>query len=96
MDQTAAVTLRELLEVGAHFGHQRSRWNPAMRPYIFGLRGGVYVIDLQKTVVLLQDAINFVRDLTAQGKIVLFEERAGIDEAEFAALYRQTVGMGVA
>ncbi len=72
MDQTVAVSLRELLEVGAHFGHQRSRWNPAMRPYIFGLRGGVYVIDLQKTVVLLQDAINFTRDLAAQGKIVLF------------------------
>lgn len=72
MEQSVAVSLRELLEVGAHFGHQKSRWNPAMRPYIFGLRGGVYVIDLQKTVVLLQEAIQFARDLAAQGKIALF------------------------
>ncbi|MBP7149449.1 MAG: 30S ribosomal protein S2 [Acidobacteria bacterium] len=72
MDSATSVSLRELLEAGAHFGHQRSRWNPRMRPYIFGLRGGVYVIDLQKTVVLLQEAMNFLRELTAQGKIVLF------------------------
>jgi len=72
LEQSVAVNLRELLEVGAHFGHQKSRWNPAMRPYIFGLRGGVYVIDLQKTVVLLQEAIGYARDLAAQGKIVLF------------------------
>lgn len=72
MDSTIGVNLRELLEAGAHFGHQRSRWNPRMRPYIFGLRGGVYVIDLQKTVALFQEAAAFVRDLAAQGKIVLF------------------------
>lgn len=72
MENTLSVSLRELLEAGAHFGHQRSRWNPRMRPYIFGLRGGVYVIDLQKTVALFEEAVTFVRDLAAQGKIVLF------------------------
>jgi small subunit ribosomal protein S2 len=66
------VTLRELLEAGAHFGHQKSRWHPAMKPYIFGLRGGVYVIDLQKTLALFHEALAFVRDLAAEGKTVLF------------------------
>jgi small subunit ribosomal protein S2 len=69
---TATVTLRELLEAGAHFGHQKSRWNPRMRPYIFGVRGGVYIIDLQKTLVLFNEAMTFLRDLAAQGKTVLF------------------------
>lgn len=69
---TVQVTLREMLEAGAHFGHQKSRWNPRMRPYIFGVRGGVYILDLQKTVVLFQEALQFVRELTSQGKLVLF------------------------
>lgn len=69
---TATVSLRELLEAGAHFGHQKSRWNPKMRPYIFGVRGGVYIIDLQKTLVLFSEAMNFLRELAAQGKTVLF------------------------
>lgn len=69
---TVQVTLREMLEAGAHFGHQKSRWNPRMRPYIFGVRGGVYIIDLQKTVTLFAEALDIVRDLATQGKIVLF------------------------
>ncbi len=69
---TATVSLRDLLEAGAHFGHQRSRWHPAMKPYIFGLRGGVYIIDLQKTVVLFNEAMNFLRNMAAEGKTVLF------------------------
>lgn len=72
MENQVTITLREMLEAGAHFGHQKSRWNPAMRPYIFGLRGGVYIIDLQKTVVLFQEALNYLRDTASQGKIVLF------------------------
>jgi small subunit ribosomal protein S2 len=72
VETSVTVSLREMLEAGAHFGHQKSRWNPRMRPYIFGLRGGVYIIDLQKTVVLFNEALQFVRELTAQGKLVLF------------------------
>ena len=72
MENTASVSLRELLEAGAHFGHQKSRWDPRMRPYIFGVRGGVYIIDLQKTVVLFREATDFLRDLAALGKTILF------------------------
>ncbi|MGD9763375.1 MAG: 30S ribosomal protein S2 [Candidatus Binatia bacterium] len=63
----AEVSMKQLLEAGVHFGHQTSRWNPKMKPYIFGARNGIYIIDLQQTVKLLQDAYNFVRDLSARG-----------------------------
>src|SRR5437870_13511035 len=66
------VTMKNLLEAGVHFGHQTSRWNPKMKPYIFGARNGIYIIDLQQTVKLFRAAHNFVRDLTAQGGQVLF------------------------
>ncbi|RMF76197.1 MAG: 30S ribosomal protein S2, partial [Acidobacteria bacterium] len=72
MESSVSVSLRELLEAGAHFGHQKSRWNPRMRPYIFGARGGVYIIDLQKTVGLLREALAFLEHIASQGKIVLF------------------------
>ena len=67
-----AVTMRELLEAGVHFGHQTRRWNPKMRRFIFGERGGIYVIDLQKTVVLANEAHEMVRDIAASGGTVLF------------------------
>ena len=66
------VTMKNLLEAGVHFGHQTSRWNPKMKPYIFGARNGIYIIDLQQTVKMFRDAFAFVRDLTAQGGQVLF------------------------
>ena len=66
------VTMKNLLEAGVHFGHQTSRWNPKMKPYIFGASNGIYIIDLQQTVKLFRDAHNFVRDLTAQGGQMLF------------------------
>jgi small subunit ribosomal protein S2 len=66
------VTLKQLLEAGVHFGHQTSRWNPKMRPYIFTARNGIHIIDLQKTVRLLDDAYNFVRSVAGQGRPVLF------------------------
>src|SRR6266571_3159808 len=66
------VTMKNLLEAGVHFGHQTSRWNPKMKPFIFGARNGIYIIDLQQTVKLFRDAYNFVRDLTAQGGQMLF------------------------
>jgi small subunit ribosomal protein S2 len=64
--------MRELLEAGVHFGHQTRRWNPKMRRYIFGERGGIYIIDLQKTLALLEEAHGFVRNVTERGGTVLF------------------------
>ena len=64
--------MKELLEAGVHFGHQTKRWNPKMKQYIFGERNGIYIIDLQKTLRLFKEATQFVSDLSAQGKTVLF------------------------
>jgi len=64
--------MKALLEAGVHFGHQAKRWNPKMKPYIFSERNGIHVIDLQQTVKLLNEAHNFVADLTARGGRVLF------------------------
>jgi len=69
---TPAVTMKELLEAGVHFGHQTKRWNPKMKEYIFGERNGIYIIDLQKTYQLLQEALQHVQELAAQGRIILF------------------------
>jgi small subunit ribosomal protein S2 len=68
----AAVTMKELLEAGVHFGHQTQRWNPRMKPYVFGARNGIYIIDLQKTVQMARDAADFARSVVAEGKKVLF------------------------
>lgn len=64
--------MKELLEAGVHFGHQTKRWNPKMKPYIFGERNGIYIIDLQKTLRLFKEATQFVTELASQGKTVLF------------------------
>ncbi len=68
----ADIRLKTLLEAGVHFGHQTSRWNPKMKPYIFGARNGIYIIDLQQTVKLFREAYEFVRDVASQGGTVLF------------------------
>ncbi|OPL16618.1 MAG: 30S ribosomal protein S2 [delta proteobacterium ML8_D] len=68
----AYVTMKQLLEAGVHFGHQTRRWNPKMKPYIFGARNGIYIIDLQKTVKLFKVAYDFVVDTVAQGGKLLF------------------------
>src|SRR5688572_32425971 len=68
----AQVGIRELLEAGVHFGHQTRRWHPKMRRYIFGERDGIYIIDLQKSVVLLERARQFAYDLAARGGVILF------------------------
>ncbi len=68
----AYVSMKELLEAGVHFGHQTKRWNPKMKPYIFGARNGIYIIDLQKTVSMFKTAYNFVQATVADGKSVLF------------------------
>lgn len=66
------VTLRELLEAGVHFGHQTRRWNPKMRPYIYGQKNGIHIIDLQKTARSLIDASRFVSATVARGHTLLF------------------------
>jgi small subunit ribosomal protein S2 len=68
----AYVTMKELLEAGVHFGHQTKRWNPKMKPYIFGARNGIYIIDLQRTVAMFKTAYDFVMNTVAEGKSVLF------------------------
>jgi len=64
--------MKQLLEAGVHFGHQTRRWNPKMKEYIFGERSGIYIVDLQKTHRLLQEALQYVQELAAQGKSILF------------------------
>jgi small subunit ribosomal protein S2 len=66
------IPIKQLLEVGAHFGHQTRRWNPKMKPYIYGARTGIYIIDLQQTVQFFNKAYDAIRDIRARGKSVLF------------------------
>jgi len=68
----SAITMKELLEAGVHFGHQAKRWNPKMKKYIFGERNGIHIIDLQKTLKLFKEAYEFVRQTASTGKDVLF------------------------
>jgi len=68
----AVTTIRQLLESGAHFGHQTNRWNPKMKRYIFGSRNGIYIIDLQQTLSKFREAYEFIRNTTARGEKVLF------------------------
>ena len=88
-----AVTMKELLECGVHFGHQTRRWNPKMAEYIFAERNGIYIIDLQKTLRMLQNAADFVRDIAAKRGGVLFvgtkrqSQEAVQDEAGRCSMY---------
>jgi small subunit ribosomal protein S2 len=68
----SSISMKELLEAGVHFGHQTKRWNPKMKPYIFGARNGIYIIDLQKTVRYFKSAYNFVKESVLNGETVLF------------------------
>ena len=68
----SVVSMKQLLEAGVHFGHQTRRWNPKMATYIYTERNGIYIIDLQKTVKKLEEAYNFVREISANGGNVLF------------------------
>ena len=68
----AVITMKQLLEAGVHFGHHTRRWNPKMARYIFTERNGIYIIDLQKTVKKLEEAYSFIRDISVEGKPVLF------------------------
>ena len=68
----AKISVKSLLEAGAHFGHQTRRWNPKMKPYIFGNRGDIYILDLKQTLVGLDQAYTFVENTAAKGGTVLF------------------------
>ncbi len=68
----AQITMKQLLEAGVHFGHQTKRWNPKMKPYIFGARNGIYIIDLQKTVRYFRTAYDFIKQVVENGDKVLF------------------------
>ena len=89
----AVVSMKQLLEAGVHFGHQTRRWNPKMKKYIYSARNDIHIIDLQQTVVLAEEAYNFVRSVVADGKSVLFvgtkkQAQAAIkQEAERCGMY---------
>jgi small subunit ribosomal protein S2 len=67
-----AIAMKDLLEAGVHFGHQTKRWNPKMKPYIFGERNGIYILDLGRTAKLYREAADFVSNIAAQGGTILF------------------------
>jgi small subunit ribosomal protein S2 len=85
--------MKELLEAGVHFGHQTRRWNPKMKPYIFGERNGIYIIDLQKTLRMFKEATRFIAEMTAQGGSLLFvgtkrqAQDAVAEEAQRCGMY---------
>jgi small subunit ribosomal protein S2 len=86
------VTMKELLEAGVHFGHQTKRWNPKMKPYIFGARNGIYILDLQQTVKLLDVAHEFIRDAVAKGEKIIF---VGTKRQAQEAIYEEAVRCGM-
>ena len=65
-------SLEDMLKAGVHFGHRSSRWNPKMKPYIFGMRNTVHIIDLEQTQSMLADAVKFVQEITSKGGVILF------------------------
>ncbi len=88
----AYVTMKQLLEAGVHFGHQTRRWNPKMKPYIFGARNGIYIIDLQKTVRLFKVAYEFVVETVANGGNILF---VGTKKQAQESIYEEATRCGM-
>jgi small subunit ribosomal protein S2 len=88
----SVVTMKELLEAGVHFGHQTKRWNPKMKPYIFGARNGIYILDLQQTVKFLDVAYEFIRDKVAKGEKILF---VGTKKQAQEAIYEEAARCGM-
>lgn len=72
IESSEAIGMKQMLEAGVHFGHQKSDWNPRMKSYIFGARNGIHIIDLQQTLSLFEIASNFVKDVVGNGEDVLF------------------------
>lgn len=89
----AEISMKLLLEAGVHFGHQTRKWNPKMKPYIFGARNGIYIIDLQNTAKLLKEAYNFVVRAVSEGGTILFvgtkkqAQDSIVEEAERCGMY---------
>lgn len=83
----AQVTMKEMLDAGVHFGHQTQRWNPKMKPYVYTARGGIHIIDLQKTVILANQAAEFVKDIAASGgsMIMVGTKKQAIEPIQEAA-----------
>ena len=88
----SVVTMKELLEAGVHFRHQTKRWDPKMKPYIFGARNGIYILDLQQTVKFLDVAYGFIRDIVAKGEKILF---VGTKKQAQEAIYEEAVRCGM-
>jgi small subunit ribosomal protein S2 len=88
----SVVTMKELLEAGVHFGHQTKRWNPKMKPYIFGARNGIYILDLQQTVKFLDVAYEFIRNKVAKGEKILF---VGTKKQAQEAIYEEATRCGM-
>jgi small subunit ribosomal protein S2 len=92
-EAVAIISMKQLLEAGVHFGHQTRRWNPKMAKYIFTERNGIYIIDLQKTVRKVEEAYQYVRELAAEGKTILFvgtkkqAQEAVKEEAERSGMF---------
>lgn len=90
---TVEVQMRDLLDAGVHFGHQARRWNPKMRPYIYGERNGIHIVDLQKTQALFKQALAFIEQTTANGGHILFvatkkqAQKIVVDEATRAGMF---------
>ncbi|HUH07961.1 MAG TPA: 30S ribosomal protein S2, partial [Egibacteraceae bacterium] len=88
----SVVSMRQLLEAGVHFGHQTRRWNPKMKRFIFSERNGIYIIDIQQTIGMLEQAYNFVRDSVAKGGTVLF---VGTKKQAQEAIEQQALRVGM-
>ena len=92
----AVITMKQLLEVGAHFGHQAKRWNPKMKPYIFTERNGIHILDLHQTLAATEKAYEFVREISSEGGKVLFvgtKKQAGLLRKEMAKLSKNIGGI---
>ncbi|OHB28340.1 MAG: 30S ribosomal protein S2 [Desulfuromonadaceae bacterium GWC2_58_13] len=87
----AQITMKQLLEAGVHFGHQTKRWNPKMKPYIFGARNGIYIIDLQKTVRYFKSAYDFIKQTVENGDKILF---VGTKKQAQDAITEETIRAG--
>lgn len=88
----AVISMKQLLEAGVHFGHQTRRWNPKMAPYIFTERNGIYIIDLQKTVKKVEDAYNFIKSVSEEGKDILF---VGTKKQAQEAIHEEAIRSGM-
>ena len=95
-EESQPITMRQLLEAGVHFGHQTKRWNPKMKPFIFGARNGIHIIDLQQTVDLFNRAYRFIVDIVSKGDTVLFvgtkkqAQEVIIEEAKRSGMFHVT------